>query len=92
MIEPYKSGADMWHEYAVKYGKEEAIGICNRYLDMQVFNKNPEEIQFCRELYEAIPKAAAKQKPSILNDLSEKKNAVQDNPKDDTATKKREER
>ena len=82
----------MWHDYAVQYGVEEAKGICNRYLDMQVLSKDPEEIKFCRELFEAIPKTTAKQKPSILTDLSEKKNAVQDNPTENTAQKKREER
>jgi hypothetical protein len=87
MTEPYKTGADMWYDYAVSYGEEEAIGICNRYLDLQIFNKNPEEQQFCRELYAAMPEIA---KPSILNDLSEKKKAIQDNPNDNTVRKKRE--
>ena len=87
-IEPYNSGADMWHEYVIKYGEAEARWICNRYLDMQVFSKDPEEIQFCRELYAAIPQPVTAQKPSILNDLSDKINSVRDNSKEDTAKKK----
>lgn len=50
----YATGADMWQEYREKYGDAEARGICNRYLDSQVRNDNPEELQFCRELYAAM--------------------------------------
>ena len=79
MIKPYASGADMWRDYLESYGEIEAHGICNRYLNMQVFNKDPEEIQFCKELYAAMPKTITKssQKPSILDDLAEKTKDVQ---------------
>jgi hypothetical protein len=43
----------MWRDYKQIYGSE-ATGICNRYLDMQLFNNDPEEIQFCKELYSAM--------------------------------------
>jgi len=81
MIDPYKSGADMWYDYLQRYGEMEARGICNRYLDMQIRTTDPEELQFCRELYAAIPKTLMKteQKSSILDDLSDKKKAIQEN-------------
>ena len=50
----YKSGADMWLEYISLYGEPEARGICNRYLDMQIYSTDAEEIQFCRQLYNAM--------------------------------------
>lgn len=50
----YASGADMWQEYKAQYGDAEARGICNRYLDLQTQTTNPEELQFCRELYAAM--------------------------------------
>jgi len=50
----YNSGADMWQEYKAQYGDAEARGICNRYLDLQVNNNNPQELQFCRELFAAM--------------------------------------
>ncbi|MDR0818463.1 MAG: DpnD/PcfM family protein [Oscillospiraceae bacterium] len=67
--EPYKSGADMWSEYKLRYG-DDATGICNRYLDMQLFNKDPEEIRFCKELYAAMPAEP------ILYVLKEKENDI----------------
>ena len=53
-ISPYQSGADMWRDYKAQYGVIEALGICSRYLDLQVRTTNPEELQFCRELYAAM--------------------------------------
>lgn len=50
----YSSGAEMWQEYQALYGGEEAASICKRYLNMQVFNPDPSEQQFCRELYAAV--------------------------------------
>lgn len=50
----YNSGADMWRDYAARYGDAEARGICNRYLDLQVRTTDPEELAFCRELYAAM--------------------------------------
>ena len=70
----------MWHDYLLRYGEIEARGICNRYLDMQVRTTDPEELQFCRELYAAIPKTIMKSesKLSILGDLAEKKKHLPD--------------
>lgn len=50
----YATGADMWREYRHKYGIDEARGICNRYLDMQIHSQDAGEQQFCRELYAAM--------------------------------------
>lgn len=84
----YNSGADMWLEYLSEYGETEARGICNRYLNMQIFNKNPEEQQFCKELYAAMQETVEitkdsktsvdvnEIKSSILNDLAEKKQSA----------------
>ena len=53
-VSPYQSGADMWRDYRSQYGVTEALGICNRYLDLQVRTTDPEELRFCRELYAAM--------------------------------------
>lgn len=50
----YDTGVDMWQDYKSQYGDAEARGICNRYLDLQVENNNPQELQFCRELFAAM--------------------------------------
>ena len=52
------TGFDMWSEYCLLYGETEARAICNRYLDMQINNNEPEEYQFCRELFAAMAGAA----------------------------------
>lgn len=49
----YESGFDFFRDLVMTYGREEAIGIANRYLDMQIKNTDPEEYQFCCELYQA---------------------------------------
>ena len=76
----YNSGADMWRDYMSQYGEIEARGICNRYLDMQIRTQDSEELQFCRELYEAmkdspiikeIQSKHEKNKTSILDGLTE---------------------
>jgi len=67
----------MWHDYLLRYGEIEARGICNRYLDMQICTTDPEELQFCRELYAAIPKNITLEKTSIINDLNYKKKTIQ---------------
>lgn len=53
----YESGADMWRDYAAQYGSAEAMEICNRYLDLQIRNTDPEELAFCRELFAAMEEA-----------------------------------
>lgn len=75
----YETGADMWREYKEQYGDIEARGICNRYLDLQIRNTNPEELQFCRELYAAmqndpvIKPMTEQQKESVLAMLNRAK-------------------
>ena len=50
----YDTGAEFWKGTAANYGMEEAAGICGRYLSMQIKTDNPEERQFCRELFVAM--------------------------------------
>jgi len=57
----YETGADFWKDTVARYGKEEALGICGRYLDMQLKRETPaDEHQFCRELFTAMYADAAK--------------------------------
>ena len=50
----YNTGADFWKDTAASYGLEEAIGICGRYLSMQIKTDSDVERQFCRELFVAM--------------------------------------
>jgi|GEM_PF-2171533 len=57
----YETGGDFWRDTAAIYGKEEALGICGRYLEMQLKTEQPpDEHQFCRELFTAMYEDAAK--------------------------------
>ncbi|MGI6176772.1 MAG: DUF3849 domain-containing protein [Christensenellales bacterium] len=61
-IEPevqYETGADFFRDTAVSHGLEEALGICGRYLTVQLKTKSAEERQFCRELFTAMTEASA---------------------------------
>lgn len=75
----YETGADMWREYKEQYGDIEARGICNRYLDLQIRTTDPEELQFCRELFAAmqndplIKPVTEQQKESVLAMLNRAK-------------------
>jgi hypothetical protein len=53
IVFPYETGAEMWRDYKLRYGAE-AADICNSYLNMQIFRTDPEEVQFCKELYAAM--------------------------------------
>jgi hypothetical protein len=64
-VSAYNTGADMWREYREQYGDAEARGICNRYLDLQVKNKDPVEDTFCRELFAAMQEDLQAQAPPI---------------------------
>ena len=56
----YNSGYDFWRDNLLKYGIDEAAGICGRYLDMQVKSELPEiERQFCLEAFRAMYDATA---------------------------------
>jgi len=56
----YDSGADAWSDNAMNYGIDEAVGICGRYLEMQLKYEQPEsEKQHCRELFSAMYEATA---------------------------------
>jgi len=50
----YEQGYKMFREYCVRYGEKDAREICNRYLDLQLFTNNKEELEFCRGLYDAM--------------------------------------
>ena len=41
----------MYKEYMTKHGKKEGTEIINRYLNMQANKNDPEENEFCKELY-----------------------------------------
>jgi hypothetical protein len=51
--ELYASGAEMWRDTVMSYGREEAHLICSRYFDTQRCKTSQDEIQFCRELFAA---------------------------------------
>lgn len=97
-VEPYQSGADMWRDYAERYGIPEALGICNRYLDLQIRNDNPEELQFCRELYAAmredVPLARPEKAPkeSVIGRLRQAQAKVASAPAGESHTKPSQER
>jgi len=55
----YETGADFFRDTAVSHGLEEALGICGRYLAVQLKTESPEERQFCRELFVAMTEASA---------------------------------
>jgi hypothetical protein len=58
----YGTGIDFWRDTAASYGREEALGICGRYLGMQLkFEQPDEEHSFCKELFAAIYEAEAGQ-------------------------------
>ena len=56
----FDTGYDFFRDLLSNYGKEEAIGIANNYLDMQIKNTNHDEFVFCCELYQAIKKEEEK--------------------------------
>jgi hypothetical protein len=44
----YEDGAHFWRDTATRYGRDEALGICGRYLETQLKLELPEdEKQFC---------------------------------------------
>lgn len=85
-VTPYQSGAEMWKEYAARYGVAEALEICNRYLDLQIRTTAPGELQFCRELYAAMredvplvkPETAPKE--SVIGRLRRAQAELRDSP------------
>jgi hypothetical protein len=61
-VEPeiqYETGADFFRATAVSHGLKEALGICGRYLKVQLKTESTEERQFCRELFLAMMEATA---------------------------------
>jgi hypothetical protein len=55
----YEDGAHFWRDTAMLYGRDEALGICGRYLDTQLKIELPgDEKQFCRELFSAMYEAS----------------------------------
>lgn len=55
----YETGADFFRDTAASHGMDEALGICGRYLSVQLGTRNQEERQFCRELFAAMTEASA---------------------------------
>jgi len=63
--EGYGTGTEMWRQILIKYGFDEAVIICNSYLDMNLhIEHSDEERHFCRELFTAMYEATAG-KPSL---------------------------
>lgn len=61
----YNTGADFFRDTTVRFGTEEALDICGRYLETQMKMEQPnEEKQFCRELFAAMYEAAAERTDS----------------------------
>ena len=50
----YKTGADFWRDTVNYHGREEAAGICGRYLSAQLKTDSEEERKFCHELFIAM--------------------------------------
>ena len=56
----YGTGAKMWRQTLLSYGFDEAVIICNSYLDMNLHTEHSdEEKQFCRALFTAMYEATA---------------------------------
>ena len=62
----FDTGFDMWKDLLANYDKQTALSIANDYLDMQAHingtmdnfrENNPEEYNFCCELYQATKQA-----------------------------------
>ena len=56
----YDTGYEFWHDNVTRYGINKAIGICRRYLDMQVKSElSDDEKGFCLEVFKAVYEATA---------------------------------
>lgn len=56
----YIDGAEMWRDNVLSYGRDEAVTICNNYLDMNLKCEHyDDERQFCKELFTAMFEATA---------------------------------
>lgn len=50
----YDTGYEFYRDMVKQYGKEQAKLTAIIYLDLQIRNTDPEELQFCKELYAAM--------------------------------------
>jgi hypothetical protein len=58
----YNTGFEFFRDLCVMFGKEKALAMGNEYLTLQEnddratgrFKNDPEEFQFCKELYHAM--------------------------------------
>ena len=50
----YDTGHEFYRDLKTKYGTDQAKLIAINYLDLQIHNKDMEELQFCKELYAAM--------------------------------------
>jgi hypothetical protein len=56
----YDTGTDFWRDNVAKYGIDEAVVICHRYLDMNLKREHTDrERQFCREVFVAMYEGTA---------------------------------
>lgn len=58
----YRTGHEFFNDMVIQYGKKKALSLADEYLTMQeaddrksgLFKREPEEFQFCRELWQAM--------------------------------------
>ena len=50
----YENGYEFFKSLESEYGHVLAVEMAKDYLDMQIRNTDPEEYQFCKELYQAM--------------------------------------
>ena len=56
----HDTGYDFWRDNAASYGINEVVGVCSRYLDMNLKREHSDdESQFCREIFAAMYEATA---------------------------------
>ena len=70
----YRTGYEFFSDMVIQYGKKKALSLADEYLTMQeaddrqsgLFKKDPEEFQFCREVWQAMASTKAAMKPESV--------------------------
>ncbi|MDR1702582.1 MAG: DUF3849 domain-containing protein, partial [Sporomusaceae bacterium] len=61
---PFKDGAEAWNDYVMSYGIDEALLICNNYLDLNLKREHGEdERNFTREIFQSMYETALAKAP-----------------------------
>ena len=50
----YNNGFEFWRDLVLRHGAEDARRIAIDYLDLQISSADPEEKQFCKQVYAAM--------------------------------------